>query len=579
MARIMGSVGLIVVVWVALGCGGGSAGFQTPPTQSPPQSPPPPSPSVSIGSISPSSAAAGSPDVTVTISGTLLTPHPHNVRRPVWSANGTETGLAATSVSDTQLNAVVPAALLAAPVTAQVFIEYGDPMSDTGLQKSNPVSFRVTTAGSVAPASVTLGPKSSQQFTANMNGSSSVTWSVEEGPSGGVINASGLYTPNELGTFHVVATSTADSTQMATAVVSVVAAGFEETGSMHSARSGHTATLLKDGRVLIAGGGDGSAELYDPLGGTFSLIGPPVTRRLDASATLLADGRVLIAGGLEVTVPAPGNPLPKLNTAEIFDPATGQFTPTGNMLDRRWKHTATLLDDGKVLIAGGDGDGFCTIATTELFDPVTGTFSATGSLLSPDGRVGHTATLLGTKEVLIAGGSNGCAPDAADDPPWDPLFVELYEPASGNFQEGGNMSTTRIGHAAILLADGKVLIFGGIPDVQNLLEQPPNPAYAERYDPVAHTFSSMADISITQKDYTATLLSSGAILIAGGDSVGNITSAAELLDPNTGALVTTGSLVHARKGATATLLEDGRVLITGGISDQGNDLASAEIYK
>ena len=141
------------------------------------------------------------------------------------------------------------------------------------------------------------------------------------------------------------------------------------------------------------------------------------------------------------------------------------------------------------------------------------------------------------------------------------------------------MSTTRIGHAAILLADGKVLIFGGIPDVQNLLEQPPNPAYAERYDPVAHTFSSMADISITQKDYTATLLSSGAILIAGGDSVGNITSAAELLDPNTGALVTTGSLVHARKGATATLLEDGRVLITGGISDQGNDLASAEIYK
>jgi len=112
----------------------------------------------------------------------------------------------------------------------------------------------------------------------------------------------------------------------------------------------------------------------------------PRPRRLDASTTLLADGRVLIAGGPEVTVPVPGNPLPKLNTSEIFDPATGQFTPTGNMFDRRWKHTATLLDDGKVLIAGS------TIAGTELFDPDTGTFSPTGSLLSPDGRVGHTAT-------------------------------------------------------------------------------------------------------------------------------------------------------------------------------------------
>jgi hypothetical protein len=123
-----------------------------------------------------------------------------------------------------------------------------------------------------------------------------------------------------------------------------------------------------------------------------------------------------------------------------------------------------------------------------------------------------------------------------------------------------------------------VLVLGGIPDVQNLPEQPPNPAYAERYDPVAHTFSPLAGLSITQKDYTATLLNNGFILIAGGeDSLGSVTSAVELLDPNTSALVTTGSLAHARKGATATLLKDGRVLVTGGINDQGNALASAEI--
>jgi len=581
MARLMSSIGLIFVAWVALGCGGSSAAPQTtPPTQSPPQSPPfVPAPSVSISSISPTDAPAGSPDVILMISGTGLTAKTHNVRRPVWSANGVDTRLAATPISDTQMSAVIPAALLAAAVTAQVFIEYGDPMSDLPLSESNSVSFAVTFP-SVSPSSVILGRKGSQQFTTDIGSSDSIAWSIEEGENGGSITGTGFYTPNNLGTFHVVAISTANPSESASATVSVVAGGFAETGSMHSARSGHTATLLKDGRVLIDGGGDGSAELFDPVSGTFSLTGPPVTRRLDASATLLADGRVLIAGGLEVTVPPPGSPLPKLNTAEIFDPATGQFTPTGNMLALRWKHSATLLANGKVLIAGGNGDGFCTIASTELFDPTSGTFSPAGYLLSQDGRVGHTATRLGTGEVLIAGGSNGCAPDSADDPPWDPLFVELYEPASGNFQEGGNMSTTRIGHAAVLLADGKVLILGGIPDLQNLHEQPPNPAYAEQYDPAAHTFSPVGGLSISQKDYTATLLNSGLILIAGGeDSAGNVTSAVELLDPNTGALVTTGSLVHPRKGATATLLEDGRVLVTGGIDDQGHDLASAEIYK
>jgi hypothetical protein len=91
----------------------------------------------------------------------------------------------------------------------------------------------------------------------------------------------------------------------------------------------------------------------------------------------------------------------------------------------------------------------------------------------------------------VVGGANGCAPDAADDPPWDPLFAELYEPDSGNFRGAGNMSTTRIHHAAVRLANGEVLVLGGIPSLQNLLEQPSNPSYAEVYDRRANTFSPM----------------------------------------------------------------------------------------
>jgi hypothetical protein len=481
--------------------------------------------------------------------------------------------LMTTVVSDSLLTATVPAQEIAQPRTVQITVG----SADFG---SNAVTFQILPPASgaqVSPSEVKLGPKGSQQFTASVEGSSSVSWSIEEGASGGSITDTGFYTPNQVGTFHVVAASTANPTENATATVSVVAAGFGETGSMHSARSGHTATLLKDGKVLILGGGDRTAEVFDPASGTFSLTGNPLTNRFAASATLLADGTVLIAGGVE---PGPTGPFPASDTAEIFHPATGTFTPTGNMLDVRHRHTATLLNDGKVLIIGGDGSSFCTIASSELFDPVTGTFSSTGSLLSEKGRMNNTATLLSSGEVLIAGGSNGCAPDAADDPPWDPLFVELYNATSGSFHGGGDMSTTRIGHAAVRLTDGRVLMLGGIPAVQNLHEQPANPWYAEWYDPAALSFSPVTGLMISQKGYTATPLSSGMVLIAGGvDAAGHPTSEVDQVNPDSGTISTAGGLVHARTQHTATLLKDGRVLVTGGVDSDGNALASAELYQ
>jgi hypothetical protein len=153
--------------------------------------------------------------------------------------------------------------------------------------------------------------------------------------------------------------------------------------------------------------------------------GPPTYH----SATSLANGSVLIAGG-------PGgvsNALTALLVPQLYDPASGQFTTTGSMSATRYNHTATLLADGKVLIAGGDGSSGETLDSAELYDPATGRFSLTGSMIT--GRSQHTATLLADGKVLIAGGfgSSGDALAAA----------ELYDPASGRFSLTGSMITGR----------------------------------------------------------------------------------------------------------------------------------------
>ena len=188
---------------------------------------------------------------------------------------------------------------------------------------------------------------------------------------------------------------------------------------MTAARRDHTATLLPDGRVLIAGGADergiygnslSSAELYDPKAGTFSITGSMTMGRFGHTANLLPDGRVLVAGGTAGAADVPWSQA----SAEMYDPATGTFGPTGSMTAARRDHTATLLPDGRVLIEGGADSG--TLASAELYDPATGSFRATASMTRD--RQASTATLLADGRVLVAGG-------------WDngPLAsAELYRP-------------------------------------------------------------------------------------------------------------------------------------------------------
>jgi hypothetical protein len=172
------------------------------------------------------------------------------------------------------------------------------------------------------------------------------------------------------------------------------------TDSLATGREYHTATLLPNGKVLVAGGYNSgihvaSAEIYDPENGTWAATGSLVIGRDHHTATLLRNGKVLVVGGVELNGTAA--------SAELYDPANGTWTATGNLAARRAKHTATLLPNGQVLVAGGASGGFPNVepAITELYDPSSETWADTGSL--PTGRTFHTATLLPNGRVLVAG--------------------------------------------------------------------------------------------------------------------------------------------------------------------------------
>jgi len=284
--------------------------------------------------------------------------------------------------------------------------------------------------------------------------------------------------------------------------------GFSLTGSMAVARADPTATLLDDGSVLIFGGCScPTAELYEPATGVFVPTGPMnVIRTGGETATLLQDGLVLVTGGDD------DSPASKaLASAELYDPKAGTFRLTGSMTTARTYHTATLLPDGQVLVAGGFDSSGAALDTAELYDPATGEFVSTSHM----GQAfdGHTATLLADGRVLVVGGNASCVQEM-------PLAsAELYDPATGTFSPTGSMATARDGQSATRLGDGRVLIAGGDNNT------------AELYDPGAGTFSPTGSMKVARASQTATLLADGLVLLAGGaDDVADGASA-ELYQP------------------------------------------------
>jgi N-acetylneuraminic acid mutarotase len=345
-----------------------------------------------------------------------------------------------------------------------------------------------------------------------------------------------------------------------------VAPSWSFTGNLNTAPFGHTATLLPNGKVLVAGGFldvtfcpcvTDAAELYNPATGTWTNTSNLVTSRGDHTATLLSDGSVLVAGGNDGS-----GSLLTLKTAELYDPATDSWSSAGNLNTARSGHTATLMPNGKVLVAGGERNGNGPLNSAELYDPATGTWSSTGNLNISRAR--HTATLLPGGKVLVAGGFVNPATGQVTN------SAELYDPATGTWSTTGNLNTGRAHHTATLLAGsgGKVLVAGGFSCA------PPSQTCsalnsAELYDPATGTWSSTGNLNSGRADgHTATLLLSGKVLVAAGAFDNS-----ELYDPATGTWSNTATLNAARRFHTATLLLNGKVLVAGGSGDN-----TAELY-
>lgn len=290
--------------------------------------------------------------------------------------------------------------------------------------------------------------------------------------------------------------------------------------NLGSARYDHTATLLQNGKVLIVGGRNktdvlNTKELYDPDTNTISTIpnpsDPSINIRTNHTATLLSNGKVFIAGGCESIS---GN---AMNSVEIYDPSSEGVTSI-NMTQARCSHTATLLTDGKVLVVGGTDESGSNLPSAEVFDPSANSFSYTTLSLN-EGRSEHTATLVLSGKVLIFGGLTNKGPVYSG---------EMYDSTTNDFTYLTNLSSesdtreNRQLHTASLLSNGKVLFTGGNSSSTK----------SDLYNPSTDELSEITDFSLTVKSHTATILPNGKIMVVGGNKGQNATGDIKFYDPS-----------------------------------------------
>jgi len=312
------------------------------------------------------------------------------------------------------------------------------------------------------------------------------------------------------------------------------------TARMTTARGGHTATLLPDGKVLITGGCNKlpcptalrTAELYDPVANAFTALTATMTSgRFGHTAGLLPDGQVLLTGGYsELGTGAISTPL---DTAEVYDPVANTFRALiATMTTVRAWHTATVLPDGTVLLTGGhiNNDDTNPLNSAEVYDPAAQTFTALTATMTTD-RAGHTATLLPNGQVLLTGGTD----TYHDGPPLN--TAEAYDPVANTFTAlTARMTSVRHFHRAALLPNGQVLLTGGATygtSVSKTLASALKTA--EVYGPVANAFTALtAAMTIPRVGHTATPLPNGQVLLTGGftnNSSDTALDTAEVYDP------------------------------------------------
>lgn len=321
------------------------------------------------------------------------------------------------------------------------------------------------------------------------------------------------------------------------------------TGSLNTGRLGHTATLLPNGEVLVAGGESSggtilaSAELYNPATGKWTTTGNMANARMSHTATLMPNGEVLVVGGVGIMNPQ----APCLASAELYNPATGQWKTTGSMNTARFGQGMALLQNSQVLVAGGDicwgySGGSSPGASAELFDPSSGTWKTTGSL---NANLVSPMTLLQDGRALLGN--------------------ELYTPSTGRWSLTSNMQEPyHMSLAAVLLANGDVLIYGDL-----------FACYAgEFYNPVTNIWTETKGNCGTglTTAHLVTLTNGKALLGGGSDRYSGHSypeTNCDLYDPSTNTWSATGRL-HQAGGHTLTLLSNGQVLAVGG--------ADAELY-
>lgn len=389
---------------------------------------------------------------------------------------------------------------------------------DGGTSTTQSPSHTYTTAGSFSPSLTVYSTFGTMPLSVTGPGAITVTplpapgtWTI----TGGMNSIRALQTLTLLPNGKVLASAGegAGYFSVATAELYDPALGtWMNTGSLAADRYGHTATWLGNGQVLVAGGiqsfstfgNIASTELYNPTNGTWTANNPMTTSRYGHTATLLGNGKVLVTGGQAHD----STGYTTLASAELYDPNLGLWTLTGTMPNAHMFHTATLLTNGWVLVAGGEDNNGSSLTNADLYNSASGLWTKTGSMTTQ--RSSHTATLLPDGKVLVAGGFDGSFNLLAS--------AELYDPALGTWTATEAMIARRAGAVAMLLTNGLVLVTGGDGDAGVL-------SSAELYDPASGTWTPAATMHNQRQQFPAVLLPNGQVLVAGGFYYSSLTNA------------------------------------------------------